>query len=204
MNQEFVEIIPSFDGNSNGILEDKEREAARKYIRDKRGSQGQSFSSSPSLSAKSDIQDDLLASIAAAPEEPAALYDEKTLRTFYLRFSESGRYNELTDFYRTDVDVPALLIVDGKIYSSVGVHFRGSSSYFTTGDSLKKSFNISIDHGKEDQRLYGYRTLNLLNSHADPSFIREVLFSRITRRYVSAPKADFVKLVINGENWGST
>ena len=71
-----------------------------------------------------------------------------------------------------------------------------------TRNSKKKSFNIAIDYDHADQRLYGYKTLKLLNSASDPSFIREVLYSRISRQYLPAPKANFVRLVINGENWG--
>ena len=50
---------------------------------------------------------------------------------FYLRFHDEDWYEQLGDFYRTDVEVPADLIVDGVLYQSVGVRFRGSSSYFT-------------------------------------------------------------------------
>ena len=48
----------------------------------------------------------------------------------------------------------------------------------------------------------GHKTLNLLNGHSDASFLREVLYSRIARDYIPASRANFVKLVINGENWG--
>ncbi|NQT84917.1 CotH kinase family protein, partial [bacterium] len=130
------------------------------------------------------------------------LYDETTLRTLYLQFEDTDWYEELGDFYRTDVEVPADLIVDGMTYPGVGVRFRGNSSYFGTGQSRKKPFNISVDFTDEDQRLYGYRTLNLHNCHEDPSLLREVLYSQICREYTPALKANFVKLAINGENWG--
>ena len=71
-----------------------------------------------------------------------------------------------------------------------------------TGSSPKKSFIVSLDYVDPEQRLYGYRTLNLLNGHSDPSFLREVLYLRIARQYMPAPKANFVRLVINGESWG--
>jgi hypothetical protein len=52
------------------------------------------------------------------------------------------------------------------------------------------------------QDVGGYRTLNLLNSNQDPALMRAVLFMRIAREYIPAPKANFVRVVINGENWG--
>jgi hypothetical protein len=44
--------------------------------------------------------------------------------------------------------------------------------------------------------------LNLLNSHGDPTCLRAVLSYHIERQYVPAPKANFARVVINGENWG--
>ena len=108
---------------------------------------------------------------------------------------------QMSSFYRTDIEVPAELIVDGKVYPKVGVHFRGTSSYFTVG-SEKKSFNIAVDYDEDGRRLYGYKTLNLLNGHVDASFLREVLYNQISRDYIPAMKTNLVKLVINGENWG--
>ncbi len=49
------------------------------------------------------------------------------------------------------------------------------------------------------QRLYGYKTVNLLNAHDDPTFLHTVLYSHIARKHIPAPKANFVKLAVNGE-----
>ena len=193
-------IVSRFDVDKNGKLNDVEREAARTYIHESRGEVGASRPSG-STSPHTTHEDDLKTSHAAQPNGDPGLYDPNTLRTLYLRFHDADWYEQLGDFYRTDVDVPADLIVDGKVYQSVGVRFRGSSSYFTVQNE-KKSFNIAVDYGDDRQRLYGYKTLNLLNGHSDPSFLREILYSRISRNYIPAPKANFVKLVINGESWG--
>ena len=193
-------IVSRFDTDKDGQLNNVEREAARKYIHESRGEPGASRPSG-STPPHTTHDDDLKTSRAAQPNGEPNLYDPKTLRTLYLRFHDADWYEQLGDFYRTDVEVPADLIVDGKVYQSVGVRFRGSSSYFTVQNE-KKSFNIAVDYGDDNQRLYGYKTLNLLNGHSDPSFLREILYSRIATNYIPAPKANFVKLVINGESWG--
>ena len=193
-------IVSRFDTDGDGKLDYTEREAARKYIQESRGETGASRLSG-ATAPNTTRDDDLKASRAAQPKDKPDLYDAKTLRTLYLRFHDADWYEQLGTFYRTDVDVPADMIVDGKVYQSVGIRFRGSSSYFTVQNE-KKSFNIAVDYGDDKQRLYGYKTLNLLNGHSDPSFLREILYSRIARNYIPAPKANFVKLVINGENWG--
>jgi spore coat protein CotH len=132
----------------------------------------------------------------------AGLYEPTVLRTFFLEFEDKDWEAELADFYHTDVEVPATLIVDGKKYPNVGVRFRGASSFFGVSAGSKRSFNVSLDFVNKKQRLYGYKTLNLLNSHDDPSFLSTVLYSQIARSYIPTPQANFVKVAANGESWG--
>jgi hypothetical protein len=132
----------------------------------------------------------------------SGLYDEGILRTLFLEFEDDDWLDEMHDFYRTDAPVPADLIVAGKTIRTVGVRYRGNSSFGSVPPELKRSIDIEIDHGDKDERLLGYKTLNLLNAHDDPTFMREVLYSRIGRQYIPAFRGNFVKLVINGESWG--
>jgi hypothetical protein len=131
-----------------------------------------------------------------------SLYDPGVLRTFFLEFEDKDWEEEMADFYHTDVEVPATLIVDGKRYPNVGVRFRGLSSFMMAGAGYKRSLNVSLDFVDRKQRLYGYKTLNLLNSADDPSFMHTVLYSQICRDYIAAPKANYAKVAINGESWG--
>jgi spore coat protein CotH len=132
----------------------------------------------------------------------SALYDPNVLRTIFIEFENSDWEAELADFRYTDVEVPAAVTVDGKKYANVGITFRGMSSYFGVSAGYKRSLNVSFDLADKKQRLYGYKTLNLLNSHEDPSQMNAVLYSHIARQYIPALKANFVKVVINGESWG--
>jgi spore coat protein CotH len=134
------------------------------------------------------------------PEEP--LYTDKAIRTLFLTFEENDWEEELADFNNTDVDVPADLLVDGKRYPRVGVHFRGMSSFGMVPAGSKRSLNLSLDFADQDQRLYGRKTLNLLNAHEDPSFLRTILYLEAAQKYALAPVANFVHVVINGESWG--
>ncbi|HUG90989.1 MAG TPA: CotH kinase family protein [Planctomycetaceae bacterium] len=136
------------------------------------------------------------------PVRDAALYDPAVLRTLFIDFDSDDWEAELADFRGTDVEVPATLTVDGRQYPNVGVHFRGMSSYGMVPAGYKRPLNLSLDFVEAGQRLYGYKTLNLLNSHGDPSFLSTVLYSHIARQYIPAPNANLVRVVINGENWG--
>jgi len=136
------------------------------------------------------------------PIADAPLYAPNIVRTLFLEFENSDWEQELETFHGTDVEVPATLTVDGKTYPNVGVHFRGMSSFGMIPTGSKRSFNLSLDFVDEDQRLYGYKTLNLLNANDDPTFLHTVLYSHISRQYIPTPKANLVKVVVNGESWG--
>jgi spore coat protein CotH len=131
----------------------------------------------------------------------APLYDATVLRTFFIELENPNWEAELVTFNNTDVEIPARVTVDGKVYPDVGIHFRGNSS-FGVGDGYKRSLNLTFDFVHENQAILGYRTLNLLNANDDPTFLRTVLSLHIARQYIPAPKANLVRVVINGENWG--
>lgn len=143
--------------------------------------------------------------VSPADVKPIAdknLYEPTVLRTIFLDFEDEDWETEMAEFNNTDVEMPATVTVDGKKYPNVGVHFRGMSSFGGVGAGSKRSINLSFDYVDEAQKLYGYKTLNLLNSHEDPTFLHSVLYLQAARKYIAAPKANFVKLVINGESWG--
>ena len=125
------------------------------------------------------------------------LYDINTIRTIHLNF-----YDENWDFIldtmklnNNENRILADITVDGITYDSVGVRFKGNSSYHP--DRVKNPFNIEIDYIK-NQDIYGVDKLKLSNMFKDPSCIREVLSYEILRNYMPAPQANFVFLYING------
>ena len=115
------------------------------------------------------------------------------------------------------INIPATLIFDGETYEEVGVRFKGQTSYFNTNgtngggpgngpggsnvDTDKKSFNIEIDW-VHDQDIDGYETLNLNNCYQDPSFLREFLFEKLSRKYLPSVQVNYVNLFINDQDWG--
>jgi spore coat protein CotH len=92
--------------------------------------------------------------------------------------------------------------VDGATFKDVGVHFRGFSSYRMVPEGYKHSLALSLDWVHDRQDLGSYQTFNLLNSNNDPTFVRTVLYSEISRHYIPTPKTNYMRVVINGESWG--
>jgi hypothetical protein len=203
--REDLKLVKRFDQNEDKRLDNAERKAAREFLAKEKAEGraprrpgfrgGNENQAPPEPGPKLSLSD-----VKSFPDAP--LYDLNTLRTLFLEFENLDWEQELAEFYHTDVEVPAKLTVDGKTYRDVGVHFRGASSFFTVGEGRKRSLNLSLDFVHKDQRLGGYRTLNLLNSHTDATFLRSVLYYQIAREYMAAPKANYARLVINGESWG--
>jgi hypothetical protein len=192
------ELVKTFDKNADGRLDNAERRAARSAA----GGQGGGFFSRGRRGGAVPRPGRAMTPADVRPAGSAPLYDTGTLRTIFLEFENADWEQELEDFHNTDVEVPALATVDGRKYPDVGVHFRGASSYSMTSAGSKRPLNLSFDFANDDQRLLGYRTLNLHNMASDPTFVRPVLYARIANAYLPAPKVNFVRLVINGESWG--
>lgn len=205
MQRQETRLVKEFDRDGDGRLNATERQAAREHLATQAasgsGNRGPRRGFGPRGAATTPTPGP---KVTPAEVQPAStpFYDPGTLRTLFLDFENADWEKELSDFHDTDVLVPAKLTVDGKAYADVGVHFRGMSSYGMVGAGSKRSLNLSLDWAHDDQNVGGYRTLNLLNSHEDPSFLRSVLFYDIAREYLPAPKANFVRVVINGESWG--
>jgi spore coat protein CotH len=198
-------LVKQFDKDGDGRLNKDERREAREFVKKDRPAGGRGFGPPPGFGRGN--QDPPKPGPKVNPSEvkahpDAPFYDAGVLRTLFFQFENDDWEAELQDFHNTDVEVPAALVVDGKKYPDVGVHFRGMSSYMGVSAGRKRSLNVEIDHADPKQRLYGYKTLNLLNAHEDPSFLSTVLYSHVARQYIPAPKANLVKVVINGESWG--
>ena len=149
-------------------------------------------------------------------------YSESTIDTIFLYFDQINYWSQLQSNYCDKINIPATLIFNNEVYDSVGVRFKGQTSYFNTngnqgngpggggpggggpGPSVetdKKSFNIELDW-IVDQDISGYETINLNNCYQDPSFLREFIYEKLIKKHIPAAKVNFVQLYINDENWG--
>jgi hypothetical protein len=208
-----LKLRAQFDKDGNKILDAAERKAAREHLANNgagrrgpggrmggpggRGGRGGFGGGNEPGTPGERIS---TADVKAYGAEP--LYSPTALRTLFFTFEDADWEKQMEEFHKTDIDLPATLVVDGKTYRDVGVHFRGASSYFTVAAGSKRSLAVSLDGAHEKQNLLGFRSLNLLNSHEDESLLRPVLFSRIAQNYLPTPRVNFVQVVINGENWG--
>ena len=135
------------------------------------------------------------------------LYDINKIREIKVRFAESN-WDVILDSLKqagNDDRLMGAVTIDGMVYDSVGVRYKGNSSYFNTRQqkSSKLPFNIKADYVRKKQRFKGdYKSLKLSNVFRDPSFLREAMAYEIAGKYMPAPRANFVKLYVNDKYIG--
>jgi spore coat protein CotH len=201
--QEDIPLVAQFDKDGDKRLNSAERHAAMEYMKSSgagmRGGRrgGMAMAADPATPGPRVAKNAVKTYAASVP-----FYDSGTLRTLFFDFEDADWEDQLMAFKNTDVEVPATLTVDGKAYPQTDVQFRGASSFMMVPEGRKHSLNVTLDNVSKDQNVLGYSSLNLLNAHEDPTLLRSVLFLEAARDYIPAAKANFVRVVINGESWG--
>jgi len=136
--------------------------------------------------------------------ESQEFYNESVVWNIRLDFYDPDFWQKMKDNYNTDHYVLATLTYDGETFDSVAVQFKGQTSYRKPEKegSEKLSFSIKLDEIIEGQDIGGYNNFNLNNAYQDPSFMREVLYARLSRDLMPALYGNFVRMNLNGEDWG--
>ncbi len=206
-NQPERELTKQFDKDGNQKLDAAERKAAREFLASEParggGPGGRGGFFGPGGNA-GPAEVGLKIEKASVKPVPASVpfFDPNALRTLFFDFENGDWEDEMAAFKSTDIEVPATMTVDGKVYKDVGMKFRGASSFMMVPEGRKRSLNVTMDAFVKDQTVLGFDSLNLLNSNGDPTYLRAVLYLQAARELLPAARGNFVRVVINGELWG--
>ena len=126
------------------------------------------------------------------------LYNKNTIQTIEIFFAQ-GNWDALLDNLAQTTEDYLLadsVRVNGITYDSVGVKYKGNSSY--NANNNKNPLHINLDWVHSGYDYEGYTSLKLQNLYRDPSMIREVLSYAVLENYMDCPKANFANVYING------
>lgn len=131
------------------------------------------------------------------------LYDPAVVQEIKLTFYQSNwdyKLDSLKAIDNGDYLLAKSVEINGILFDSVGVKYKGNSSY--SANNNKNPLHIELNFVKKGQSYNGIKDIKLGNGFADPSFIREPFSYEIARKYMDAPLSNHAKVWINGTYWG--
>ena len=98
----------------------------------------------------------------------------------------------------------ATIVFNGDTLDSVGVRYKGNSTFYFTSafNSPKFPLNIDLNLVYNDQDILGYDKIKLSNSIFDPTFVKENLGYLTQSYYLPTPETGYMTVSINGTELG--
>ncbi len=130
------------------------------------------------------------------------LFEENQVQEIRIYFEQEDYWDTLEDNFESKTYLEASFEWESYNFESVGVRFKGGSSYLSN-QTMKKSFKIDFDVFTDDQNISGLYKINLNCNFNDPSFIRETAaYELSTAAGLTCPRTTFAALYINDTYWG--
>ena len=145
--------------------------------------------------------------LSAQVSPPAsAVFDKDAVHEIRLTFKQADWFEQLTsDYDKYPDDTPyreASLVWGESKFDSVGVRFKGNSSY-RGATTKKKPFRIKLNEFVKGQKIDTMSSFGLSNAWNDPSFVREKPYYEMAAAIgLPAARSNFAALYINDEYWG--
>lgn len=142
----------------------------------------------------------LISIVGLRADESDILFAQDTVWDVHLTFQYDDFIDSLLWTHEADTYLVATFQWEDEIVDSVGVKFKGNSSFQIP--SNKKSLKIDFNRFFDDQTFLGLKKLNLNNCFKDPTFLREKLMMEVLNQYVPSIRCSFARVYLNGHYWG--
>lgn len=124
-----------------------------------------------------------------------------------IQFADKHWENRLKAYKSTDRrdKISATIHFDNIKMDSVGIRFKGNSSFNTVKKEGNRKLPFSLDASEFiDDAVFpvGYKHLKLSNGFRDPSYLRDILSYFIAREYMPAPECAMARVYVNNEYFG--
>lgn len=137
----------------------------------------------------------------AAVDSSAIIFDDTKIHEYHLHFY-CENWQDSLEFYKDNGEqyIPVRFVYvngnDSVVLDSVGVRYKGNSSYSLSSKSAKKPFKFKFDEFRS-QNFFGVGKLNFSNAVKDPTQMREKIAYDIISKFIPASRAAFAKIYID-------
>ena len=139
-------------------------------------------------------------------DEAGGLYDPSYLRHLHIDFEDPAFNDILGESFFTDPSfrLPATVTFDGIVLDSVGVRYKGNSTFCLPHEqgSIKVPYNLDMNYWISGQKLMEYNKVKLADAWLDPTYCKEYIASRIYRKYLPTPEVNLIPLHTQGNYTG--
>ena len=139
-------------------------------------------------------------------DHPGGLFDEDSIRQIHLEFYDPNFHPYLVNswYYSPSERIPAKLTLNGIVYDSVGVRYKGNSTFCLPNDNFvpKVPYNIDMNYFISGQKLLGYKKMKLANAWMDPTFMKQIVSSNAYKNYLPTGESNLVQLFVQGNYLG--
>ncbi len=147
------------------------------------------------------------APLSIQAQDKAKGLDPFHLYELRIQFDDKHWENRLKAYKSTDRrdKISATIWFDNVKLDSVGIRFKGNSSFNNVKKQGSRKLPFSLDAGKFIKGAnfpIGYDHLKLSNGFRDPSYLRDILSYYIAREYMPAPECAMARVYVNNEYFG--
>ena len=139
-------------------------------------------------------------------EPLGGLFEKDSIRSIYIDFIDPNYHSILVNSFFTNPKyrIPATVTCNGIVYDSVGVRYKGNSTFCLPNDvgNPKVPYNLDFNYFVSGQKFMGKKKLKLANAWTDPTFVKEFSSSQIYKNYLPSPEVNLVKLYVQGNYLG--
>ncbi|MBE0643362.1 MAG: CotH kinase family protein [Bacteroidetes bacterium] len=136
-------------------------------------------------------------------DSTALLFDDSYVHEFNITFYYPDWEDSLKYWYENGEEyIPARIEYEGLVFDSVGVRYKGNSSYNMSRNTPKKPLKFAFDKYRSKQECYDVETLNFSNATKDPTFLREKICYDMIATRMHAPRTAFAAIKVDGNLLG--
>ncbi len=139
-------------------------------------------------------------------DAPGGLYDQNVLGELNIHFHDPNYHSVLVTSFFNDpaYRIPATVTFNGVDHDSVGVRYKGNSTFCLPNDegNPKVPYNLDFNYWVSGQTLEGYKKIKLANAWMDPTFAKEVTAAGIYRKYMPTPEINLLKVNVQNDYLG--